>query len=220
MPVEAPVRSRLDRDRIVEALLEIGIEGFSMHSLARRLGVSATALYRHFESREALLAAAMDHFCARVARPTSEAWDIYLEELAVNFRFALLEMPGAADYASAIGPASEQAFALVEGALAVLRGAGFAPREAWIAYVFVIHHTIHSVQRQERFEALNRQRGPKPYRVLELGSAERERFPSLAAALPALDLDFERSFQTSLTFVIDGLRAEQRRQANRSPSKR
>ncbi|MFB6240018.1 MAG: TetR/AcrR family transcriptional regulator [Gemmatimonadota bacterium] len=36
--------------------LEEGLEGFSMRELARRVGVTAPALYRHYENREELLA--------------------------------------------------------------------------------------------------------------------------------------------------------------------
>ncbi len=37
--------------------LEDGLEGFSMRKLAQRVGVTAPALYRHFEGRDALLVA-------------------------------------------------------------------------------------------------------------------------------------------------------------------
>jgi len=39
--------------------VEEGLEGFSMRKLARLVGVTAPALYRHFESREAVLADVM-----------------------------------------------------------------------------------------------------------------------------------------------------------------
>lgn len=39
-----------------ELFLEQGLSGFSMRSVAQRVGVSATALYRHFEDKDALLA--------------------------------------------------------------------------------------------------------------------------------------------------------------------
>ncbi|MCF3964600.1 TetR/AcrR family transcriptional regulator [Streptomyces fuscigenes] len=49
------------RESLVEEaqrlLAEKGTAGFSMHELARRVGVSAAAPYRHFESRGALLGA-------------------------------------------------------------------------------------------------------------------------------------------------------------------
>jgi AcrR family transcriptional regulator len=52
------------RERIlVEAsglFLEQGLEGFSMRALAERVGVSAPAIYRHFEDKDALLATLID----------------------------------------------------------------------------------------------------------------------------------------------------------------
>lgn len=49
------------RERILQesrALLrEKGVSGFSMRGVAERVGVTATALYRHFEDKDALLAA-------------------------------------------------------------------------------------------------------------------------------------------------------------------
>ncbi|MEO8724298.1 MAG: TetR/AcrR family transcriptional regulator [Sphingobium sp.] len=50
------------RDRIVRIAerqaVELGMERVSMHSIARALGWSATALYRYFENKDAILAAA------------------------------------------------------------------------------------------------------------------------------------------------------------------
>lgn len=47
------------KDRILNCACELylaeGFDGFSMRKLARTLGVTAPALYRHFESREAVL---------------------------------------------------------------------------------------------------------------------------------------------------------------------
>lgn len=51
------------RDRILAEACDLyvadGMEGFSMRTLARRVGVSAPALYRHFESKEALVVAVL-----------------------------------------------------------------------------------------------------------------------------------------------------------------
>ncbi len=47
------------RERILgcacDLFLEAGVEGFSMRKLARQVGVTAPAIYRHFENREELL---------------------------------------------------------------------------------------------------------------------------------------------------------------------
>ncbi len=52
------------RERILhesgELLREKGIAGFSMRGVAERVGVTATALYRHFADKDALLAALLD----------------------------------------------------------------------------------------------------------------------------------------------------------------
>jgi AcrR family transcriptional regulator len=42
----------------LDLIAETGVEGFSVAEVARRLGVSAAAPYRHFPDRESLLAAA------------------------------------------------------------------------------------------------------------------------------------------------------------------
>ena len=48
------------RDRILECACDLylkhGLDGFSMRKLARRVGVTAPAIYRHYEGREAVLA--------------------------------------------------------------------------------------------------------------------------------------------------------------------
>lgn len=52
------------RTRILDAaralFLEGGAEAVTMRSVAERVGVTATALYRHFESKDALLRAVLD----------------------------------------------------------------------------------------------------------------------------------------------------------------
>lgn len=52
------------RERILsearELFLERGLEGFSMRVLAERVGISAPAIYRHFEDKDALLATLID----------------------------------------------------------------------------------------------------------------------------------------------------------------
>jgi AcrR family transcriptional regulator len=42
-------------DHAGELYLEVGADGFSMRRLAERVGLTAPAIYRHFESRDALL---------------------------------------------------------------------------------------------------------------------------------------------------------------------
>jgi AcrR family transcriptional regulator len=48
------------REQARELLLTQGFAGFSMRALAQRVGVTATALYRHFADKDALLAGLVD----------------------------------------------------------------------------------------------------------------------------------------------------------------
>ena len=60
------------RDRILsesrELLREQGLLGFSMRGVAERVGVTATALYRHFEDKDALLASLLEQGFETFAR--------------------------------------------------------------------------------------------------------------------------------------------------------
>ena len=69
------VKERLTRDRIcevaLEAIDEAGLESFSMRTLASALGVKASSLYYHFESKEGLLTGVAENLYRELARPPS-----------------------------------------------------------------------------------------------------------------------------------------------------
>jgi AcrR family transcriptional regulator len=88
------------RDSILEAasavFAEKGIDGVSLRQIARDIGVSATALYRHFDSKGALLAAACEagfaEFGAQIeatARAAATPLDALRELSGVYVDFAL-----------------------------------------------------------------------------------------------------------------------------------
>ena len=85
----------LNRQRFVDAALSViaeeGVERLSMRKVAAQLGVSAMAMYKHFNNKDALLAAAFDTFIERaeVLPDESLAWDGWLEQLARNMYRAL-----------------------------------------------------------------------------------------------------------------------------------
>ncbi len=63
--------TRLTRERILTAFSErakqSGLRGVVMGELASELRMSATTLYAHFASKEALVEAMVDHWCAELA---------------------------------------------------------------------------------------------------------------------------------------------------------
>jgi len=54
--------------RACELYHEEGLEGFSMRELARRVGVTAPALYRHYDGRDEVLAAVVDEAYGLLSR--------------------------------------------------------------------------------------------------------------------------------------------------------
>ena len=60
--------------RAVEVLDEHGLADLSMRRLGAELGVQPSALYHHFPSKQALLAAVADEILARTGWPEAGAW--------------------------------------------------------------------------------------------------------------------------------------------------
>ncbi len=200
----------VDRRRIVDAALQLGVDNLSMHALARHLRVSPAALYRYVDSKEALLDACMDEFCETVELPERNSdWQSYLHELAHAFRAALQAMPGACQYGLKIGPSTPSAYRILDTALGELFAAGFDTPGAWRAYSLVVDHSFNSVQKEERFAELEQQNGPGGYRVLQLQGDELTPFPNLARSLQAMmPPDFDDSFERTLRALIAGIRHE------------
>ncbi len=197
----------IDRDKIVRAALEIGVDDLSMHSLAAHLEVSATALYRYFGSKEALIDACMDEFCSRLHLPAAcLPWRDYMYGIGMAFRNALLALPGVCQYGFKIGPTTPAAFRIIESALQVLHDAGFAPADAWRAYSLVVDHAFYYTQKEELFHQLEAENGAGGYRVLQLAVEELQPFPMLASAIAAITpADFDGSYEQNLVILLDGL---------------
>lgn len=94
----ATTRERLSVERIVEEALALARQdrtrGISMRPLAARFGVSATALYGHISSRDALLSLMLDHILEEVpGLPTELPWDATLRLGAMRMRDAFGPYP-------------------------------------------------------------------------------------------------------------------------------
>lgn len=74
-PRERRRAERLDaiREAALELVIEGGVDGFSVHKLAERLGLTVGALYRYFDS--------VDHILIAVQVDVLEAFDAYLSRV-------------------------------------------------------------------------------------------------------------------------------------------
>ena len=204
----------IDLDKIVRAALELGVDNLSMHAVARRLDVSAAALYRYVDSREALLDACMDAFCDRIEQPATDLpWPEHLRAVGLALRRALLAMPGRSAYGQKLGPTTPAAFAIIDRTLGVLLRAGFEPVAAWNAFALVADYAFSAVQKQENYASFEQQGGAGGYKMLRLQSNELAYTPHLARVLQASLTepgfpDFDRSYQRQLDCLIAGIAAQ------------
>src|SRR5262249_49992247 len=122
--------ARLDRETVVDAAFALaddqGLEALTLRRVAARLGVTPMALYRHVDSKEALLDEVTERLYELLALPDvgTEWWDA-LAEIARSARSVLLAHPWAAPlFARPL--AGPHARALDEALQGALRGAGFS----------------------------------------------------------------------------------------------
>jgi AcrR family transcriptional regulator len=135
---EAQARRRepLTAGRIVAAAVQVveteGADALSMRRLAAKLGTAPASLYRHVESREALVLLVGEAILAAVELPDDpEApWQERTANFAYGVRRALGRHPGRATFV--LGPESPapQAFTIFNRGLQVYLDAGFSPKLA------------------------------------------------------------------------------------------
>jgi AcrR family transcriptional regulator len=160
-----PGRPRaLTVDVIAQAALDDGIATFSMPSVARRLGVAHSGLYRYVEDRDDLLVRALDRAIRAATWPPADLpWRELLQGLGETIWQMCEEHPGL-DTAALSAPRSPRA---VEDRVAryveSLQRQGFAIEDAAVAVEFVITLTLTSSVEMRRLQAIekNHADGPK-----------------------------------------------------------
>ena len=144
-----PQPPRTDRRAIVAATIglldEVGLEKVSLHAIAARLGVKQPALYHHFDSKAALMAAVaaevLDRHHTDRLPDAGEAWDAFVIRNARSLRRAMLSVRDGARLISSAGsrvPEQGNAIAQVD----LLERAGFDGRTAVLALIAVSRYTI------------------------------------------------------------------------------
>ncbi|HSU02255.1 MAG TPA: TetR family transcriptional regulator [Nocardioides sp.] len=161
-----------------------GLSALTMRRLGAELGVQPSAIYHHFASKQALLAAVADEILARGARPrTAVAWPDRLREICTELRHAMLACTDGADVVATVW-----AFGLGAGAPVAEMEEVLADAEVPDALVAVASRTlVHYVFGHAFEEQTARQ-------AISLGAVERT-----LESLPDFDL--------GLDLVVDGLLA-------------
>jgi TetR/AcrR family tetracycline transcriptional repressor len=211
-------RPQLTRERVVaEALTVIaeeGVQALTMRTLAARLGVVPGAVYRHVRNKEQLHDLILDAVLAEVDHNLGPArpWTEQLKLLAHRLRAALEDHPGVAGLLKARDPLGPHSLALAEAFLSALQAAGFADRQAGLAFFLIIDYTVGfavssprtSVNEQRVRDAAIRSRLHEFFRSLPPA-----RFPALVSLGEHVWLDNrDERFTAGLDVLINGLEHE------------
>lgn len=140
-------RPHLNRDRIVTAAIELadtdGLDAVSMRSLGTRLGCDATAVYRHFDTKDALLDAVADHLLATIVLPTPGGQPLdEIRTIADAVRHAATTHPDLAPLLAYRPPLGPNGRRIAEGLLDALQRAGLAPDRAASALQILVAYTL------------------------------------------------------------------------------
>ena len=90
--------ARISRQDVAEAALAIGLDTVTLATVAERLGVDHSSLYRHILNRDDMVVAAVDHAVGSVvwAMP-KEDWRTYLADVAREAWDLYMRHPGLAE---------------------------------------------------------------------------------------------------------------------------
>jgi AcrR family transcriptional regulator len=208
-------RPQLTRQRVVtEALAVIaqdGAQALTMRSLATRLGVVPGALYHHLRNKQQLHDLVLDGVLAEVDvhLDPSQPWTEQLKLLAHRLRQVLEAHPGVAAILKTRDPLGPHSLALAEAFLSPLHTAGFADREAGLAFFLLLDYTIGfavssprtSINEQRVHDAAIRTQLHEFFRSLPP-----QRFPALVALGEHVWVDNrDERFTAGLEVLVDGL---------------
>jgi AcrR family transcriptional regulator len=208
-------RHQLTRERVVaEALAVIaqdGVQALTMRRLAARLGVVPGALYRHVRNKQQLHDLVLDNVLAEVDLhlDPSLRWTKQLELLAHRLRQVLEDHPGVAGILKTRDPLGPHSLALAEAFLSPLRAAGFAERDAGLAFFLLVDYTIGFAVGSTP-TSVNEQRVRDPATRTQLHQFFRslppDRFPALVALGEHVWVDNrDERFTAGLQVLVDGL---------------
>jgi TetR/AcrR family tetracycline transcriptional repressor len=193
-----------------------------MRALAARLGVVPGALYRHVRNKQQLQDLLLDGVLAEidVHLDPSPPWPEQLKVLAHRLRAVLEDHPGVAGILKTRDPLGPHSLALAEALLAPLHAAGFADREAGLAFFLLVDYTI-GFAVSSPSTSINEQRVRDPATRDQLHqffrSLPADRFPTLVALGEHVWLDNrDERFTAGLDVLVDGL--EQARRSHHRPA--
>jgi AcrR family transcriptional regulator len=209
-------RGDLTRELIVRESLRLldaeGIAGFSLPKLGRALGADATAVYRHFASKDDLVLAVADHLIEESAAAVhpKECWVETLADGARQLRRTYLAHPAAASlssYRTTQGPAEMTAVDIIIGCVLA---AGFEGAEAAVVYRAIGDFGLYWAGAEASFLAMDEQlqKNDRNAWTTAYLTANQAQYPAIGQVREHLpDVDDDAIFEMILSFMLAGLHA-------------
>jgi AcrR family transcriptional regulator len=223
-------RQQLTRERVVaEALAVIahdGVQALTMRRLADRLGVVPGALYHHVRNKQRLQDLVLDNVLAEVDvhLDASLDWTDQLKLLAGRLRKVLEDHPGVAGILKTRDPLGPHSLALAEAFLGPLQAAGFADREAGLAFFLLVDYTT-GFALSSPPTSVNEHRVRDPVTRAQLHQFFRslppDRFPALVALGEHVWVDNrDQRFTAGLHVLVSGLERTRTSPSDQRPGSR
>jgi TetR/AcrR family tetracycline transcriptional repressor len=183
-------------DVVAEALAlidEVGLDGFSVRALAKRMGVYPTALHWHAGSRTELLALVVTEVARSVRVPQVAGWEEFVRGLAAEFRRTLHSHPAVAPAFVAQVVNATPELPAVDRLLAHLEAAGFTGIDLREVYNAVIGAVVGFVGVELAAVPAEDKGAWAAGFAAALDSVDPQAYPALARNLPHLR---NRAFMT------------------------
>ncbi|WP_235425888.1 TetR/AcrR family transcriptional regulator [Clavibacter michiganensis] len=190
----------MSRRLIAEAALDVGLSTLTLTSLAHRLGVDHSTLYRHVASRDDIVLLACDTAIAGMdwpvvpdlpgsvlAAPDDATWRTYLEEAVERVWDMYDRHPGLASAIHHLDTAPEQAVLRFTGSIRDLTRMGFTEADAVLVLDTVLDIGVESYVGWERVLAAGGRSDQAPASSAPIGDAEVP--PPMGRGLLALAAD-------------------------------
>jgi AcrR family transcriptional regulator len=202
-------RAHLDHDLILEKAREIvqrdGLVALTMRRLGHELGADATAMYRHFRNKAALLTALIDELFVEIPEPdASRTWRENLHDLMYAWWLIYRNNEGLAQAMAGQPDDEPRLFHLTEWTIRELKRAGVADDELGLYHQTIYNHTVGNglVSAFSPWLTTQALRDEQRRKYAALDPAQ---FPSAAAAARTIYPDTEGAFLFSIDLLLDSI---------------
>jgi AcrR family transcriptional regulator len=210
-------RNTLNPDRILDAAIALldrdGAEAFTMRALAEQLGVAPMAIYSHFRGKDEISDAVAQRLLDTVELPgTCGAHpDRELREVCLGVYRLFTDHPSALQLLTTRPTRGDDALAVIDRMLALLRACGLPGQDAVRAHVALMQYTVGSAVWSIRRTRAKCEEGARERARTKLDGLQPERYPALVALVPELlcaQDDAPGQYEWGLDRLLDGLLAE------------